>query len=287
MIKLIIDFHTHIFPDKIAEKAIKSLEENTLRKQGLMIEAGAPEDLPQAAERFLAVIPATLDGIKTSMKQNGIDASVVLPIATTLTQSKSINEFAAKINNKDGIYSFGSLHPFQNDWESVLYDIKEKGLRGIKLHPEYQQFYIDCPESLRVLKKCEELDLIVVLHAGNDVGVEPPAHCMPERLKSVLGYVSGEKIIAAHLGGWDAWDDVEKYLVGTPVYLDTAYTFFSIEKTQLLRIIKNHGSEKILFATDSPWQHQGKSVEFLSSLGLLEEELSNILGKNAKKLLKI
>lgn len=284
---MIIDFHTHIFPDAIAERAIITLEENTLRKQGIMLRSDESGNLPSSAEQFLAVIPATLSALKKSMKTNRLDGSVVLPIATTLTQSKSINEFAAQINNRDGIYSFGSLHPFQEDWESVLYDIKEKGLRGIKLHPEYQQFYVDCPESLRVLKKCEELDLIVVLHAGNDVGVEPPAHCMPQRLRSVLDYVSGEKIVAAHLGGWSAWDEVEEYLVGTPVYLDTAYTVFCIEQEQLLRIIRNHGSEKILFATDSPWQHQGKTAEFLSSIGLSKKELSDIMGENAKKLLKI
>lgn len=285
---MIIDFHTHIFPDKIAERAIKSIEESTLIHQGILVDSGLSEDLPSAAEQFTAVIPATLGALRQSMNENKIDASVVLPIATTTTQSASINKFAAQINNKDGIYSFGSLHPFQEDWESTLYDIKEKGLRGIKLHPEYQKFYIDDPKSVRVLKKCEELDLIVMLHAGNDVGIAPPARCMPDRLRRVLDcHVSGEKIIAAHLGGWEAWDDVEKYLVGTPVYFDTAYTVSCMEREQLIRIIRNHGSEKILFGTDSPWRHQGKTAERLSKIGLSNEELSNIFCKNAKKLLKI
>lgn len=285
---MIIDFHTHIFPDKIAEGAIKSIEKSTLEHQGILINSGLSEDMPSAAEQFMAVIPATLDAIKKSMNENHIDASVVLPIATTLTQSASINKFAAEINNKNGIYSFGSLHPFQEDWESVLYNIKEQGLRGIKLHPEYQKFYIDCPEAVRVLKKCEELDLIVMLHAGNDVGIAPPSHCMPDRLRRVLDcHVSGEKIIAAHLGGWDAWDDVEKYLVETPVYFDTSYTLSCIDKEQFVRIVKNHGSDKILFGTDSPWRNQGKTAEQLSSVGLTDEELENIFYKNAQKLLKI
>lgn len=285
---MIIDFHTHIFPDKIAEGAIKSIEKSTLEHQGILINSGLSEDMPSAAEQFMAVIPATLDAIKKSMNENHIDASVVLPIATTLTQSASINKFAAEINNKNGIYSFGSLHPFQEDWESVLYNIKEQGLRGIKLHPEYQKFYIDCPEAVRVLKKCEELDLIVMLHAGNDVGIAPPSHCMPDRLRRVLDcHVSGEKIIAAHLGSWDAWDDVEKYLVETPVYFDTSYTLSCIDKEQFVRIVKNHGSDKILFGTDSPWRNQGKTAEQLSSVGLTDEELENIFYKNAQKLLKI
>ena len=269
---MVIDFHTHIFPDKIAERAIDTLENNILKIQG---------------RRYDAVIGARIADLKQSMKRNGVDECLVLPIATTLTQWHTINEFAQSINNKDGIYSLGSLHPFQDNWEEALYDIKEKGLRGIKLHPEYQDFYVDCPESLRLLKKCEELDLIVVLHAGNDVGAPPPAHCLPDRLHHTLRYVSGEKIVAAHMGGWAAWDEVEKYLVGTPLYFDTAYTLSHIKEEQLMRIIRNHGSEKILFGTDSPWQKQGETIEQFEALDLTKEEKDNIFYKNAKKLLQI
>lgn len=268
---MIIDFHTHIFPDKIAPRTIEILENN----------------ITSRGKEGKAVIAATRDALLSSMDENGIDYSVVLPIATTLTQSSSINNFAENVNNTERLFSFGSLHPMQENWENVLYDIKEKGLLGIKLHPEYQGFYIDSPEALRILEKCEELDLLTVLHAGRDIGIDPPVHCMPERLKNVLNYVKGDKIIAAHLGGWCVWDEVEKYLVGTPVYLDTAYTVDFIENEQLLRIIRNHGSEKILYATDSPWEAQAHAVGTLNSIGLSDAEKDNIFYKNAKKLLKI
>lgn len=267
---MIIDFHTHIFPDKIAERVIATLE------------AGINN---RFMDNVRAVIGATLDDLKKSMAENGIDYSVVMPIATTVTQSESINKFAKIVNETDNIFSFGSLHPMQENWESVLYDIKEKGLKGIKLHPEYQQFYIDSPEALRVLKKCEELDLAVVLHAGRDHGVEPPVHCLPERLRRALDYVSGKKIVAAHLGGWDSWDDVEKYLVGTNVMFDTAYTVDFIDHEQLLRIIRSHGSDKILYGTDSPWEKQSHAAEILQSLLLTDGELNNIFYKNAAELL--
>ena len=269
---MIIDFHTHIFPDRIAERAISVLEGNIEKVQGTPAHA---------------VIPATLSALKGSMRSNHIDISVVLPIATSVTQSASINSFAANINGTDGIISFGSLHPMQEDWEETLYDIKEKGLPGIKLHPEYQGFYIDSDESVRILKKCEELGLLVTLHTGNDAGVKPPVHCMPDRLRRVLDKVSGENIIAAHLGGWDAWDDVEKYLVGTPIFLDTAFVISNIEREQLLRIFKNHGYDKILFATDSPWDAQGDTVRYLSEVGIGEEDLNKIFSGNAKRLLKL
>lgn len=269
---MIIDFHTHIFPDKIADRVIATLESGIHNRY---------------KDNVKAVICGTLDALRQSMAENGIDYSVVMPIATTLTQSGSINKFAKIVNETDGLFSFGSLHPMQEDWESVLYDIKEKGLLGIKLHPEYQQFYIDSPESLRLLRKCEELDLTVVLHAGKDHGVEPPVHCMPDRLKHALEYVKGDNIIAAHLGGWDSWDEVEKYLVGTPVYFDTAYTVDFIDREQFLRIVKNHGSKKILYGTDSPWEVQSHAAQYINSLPLTDEEKADIFYKNAQKLLKM
>lgn len=268
---MIIDFHTHIFPDKIASRTIEILENN----------------ITSRGKEGKAFIAATRDALLSSMDKNGIAYSVVLPIATTLTQSASINNFAENVNNTERLFSFGSLHPMQENWESVLYDIKEKGLLGIKLHPEYQDFYIDSPEALRILEKCEELDLLTVLHAGKDIGIDPPVHCMPKRLKNALNYVKGDKIIAAHLGGWCVWDEVEKYLVGTPIYFDTAYTVDFIEHEQLLRIIRNHGSEKILYATDSPWEAQAYAVGALNAIGLTDGEKDNIFYKNAKKLLKI
>ena len=269
---MIIDFHTHIFPDKIAERAVKTLESSIHNR---------------FRDDIRAVIPATLTALQESMARNGIDYSVVMPIATNLHQSESINRFAKIVNETEGLLSFGSLHPMQDDWESVLYDIKEKGLKGIKLHPEYQRCYIDSPESLRILKKCEELDLIVLLHAGKDHGVDPPVHCAPQMLRHTLDYVSGEKIIAAHLGGWDSWDDVEEYLVGTPVLFDTAFTVDFIDKEQLVRIIKNHGSRKIVYGTDSPWEVQSHAAEFISMLDLSQEETDDSFYKNAQKLLTL
>ncbi|MDY3031902.1 MAG: amidohydrolase family protein [Clostridia bacterium] len=269
---MIIDFHTHIFPDKIAKRTIEALEENIAR---LNIYEGH------------AVIGGALDDLKKSMTENNIDVSVVLPIATAPHQTNTINKFAAEINGHDGIFSFGSLHPSQENAEEILEGIKAAGLLGIKLHPEYQQSYIDSPECIKILKKCEDLGLYTVLHAGNDIGVAPPVHCAPERLSHVLEYVKGDKIIAAHLGGWQDWDNVEKYLVGTPILLDTAYTVFFIERSQLIRIIKNHGSEKILFATDSPWEAQGKSAEYVRSLELEQGDIDNIMYKNAQKILNL
>lgn len=267
-----IDFHTHVFPDKIAARTIAILEGNIQRVQG---------------RTHHACTAATLDSLKASMREQNVDYSVVLPIATTLTQSSSINRFAAQINGKDHILSFGSIHPLQPDWEQELENIRELGLRGIKLHPEYQQVFVDAPECIRIFKKAEELGLLVVLHAGLDIGVAPPSHGLPVHLSHVLQEVSGDGIIAAHMGGYRVWEDVERYLTGTPIRFDTSFSLSEIPKEQALRLIRSHGAEKILFGTDSPWEKPSDTLSYLSALELEPEEMNLILYENGKKLLKI
>ncbi len=269
---VLIDFHTHIFPDKIADKTIEILSANCERVDGR-------KTRPRSR--------ATLDGLKESMKAEGVDVSVVMPIATTLTQSGSINRFAAEINGRDGVYSFGSLHPMQEDWEDAVLDIKAKGLKGIKLHPEYQRFYIDSPESIRLLKKAEELGLYVTLHAGADIGMPPPVHCAPEQLKHALEFVSGENIIAAHMGGWKRWGEVYELLAGTSIYMDTAFIAQDMKYDEFKRIVNKHGSGKILFATDLPWEAPHETKAFIEKTGMKDFQLENIFHKNAENILCI
>ena len=139
---MLTDFHTHIFPDKMADKTIKLLESNIKE-----------EYRPHKSE-----LRCTLDALKQSMRENNVDISLVLPIATNVKQSTTINNFAASINGIDGIYSLGILHPMQSDWESVLYDIKEKGLKGSqereKAFREYSEqadrYLYLCPNEVRL-----------------------------------------------------------------------------------------------------------------------------------------
>lgn len=267
---MIIDFHTHIFPDKIAEKTLKILSDNTLRTEGV---------------RAVPETNGTVDGLKKSMSENKIDYSVVMPIATTVTQSNTINNFAASINGKDNIFSFGSVHPMQENAEKELCRIKSLGLRGIKLHPEYQGVYVDSCECVRVIEKCMELGLLVIFHAGRDIGIQPPVHCEPKRLRRLIDMTGADNIIAAHLGGWRMWDDVEKYLVGQKLYFDTSYSLQEIPTEQLLRIVKNHGADKILYGSDSPWQKQDFCRNIIEELPIADDEKKQIFYENGAKLI--
>ncbi len=275
---MLIDFHTHIFPDRIAERTIATLQ------KGVAIVAGRPE------EEGIGMMPACSDGMLTGlrelMKVSCIDKCVVLPIATKEEQTENINNFAKEIDSED-VISLGSLYPYQKDWEQVMEHIAEIGLKGIKLHPEYQQFYINEKESIQILKKAEELGLLVVLHTGDDIGVAGPVHCTPKQLRETLDYVDGSRIIAAHLGGYDMWDDVEEYLVGTNIILDTAYLTRDINQEQYKRIIRNHGANKVVFGSDTPWENPQDTLALIKSLGLTDEEVDLITYKNAVKLLGV
>lgn len=270
---MIIDFHTHIFPDAIAERTIHKLE---------------------TAANIHAHADGTLQGLQASMKQAGVDYSVILPVVTNPSQFDSVNRFAASINGRNGILSFGGIHPDNSNYEAKLTYIKQLGLAGIKLHPDYQRVHVNDPRFLQLITCAVDLGLIVVLHAGVDVGLPEEVHCPPAEALEMLQYVEMHaahpetaQIVLAHTGGWKQWDDVETLLVGTHVYFDLAYTFGFINEEQLLRIIRNHGADRILFATDSPWNGQAEDIASLKALDLTKEEQAAILGENAARLLHI
>ncbi|HOV26254.1 MAG TPA: amidohydrolase family protein [Pseudobacteroides sp.] len=260
---MIVDFHVHCFTDKLAEKAL-----NTLSRR-----AGIP-----------ARVDGTVKGIRDSMKDSGVDYSVLLPIATKPSQTEVINNWAASVCG-DGIIAFGSIHPDNAEWKDELKRVKDLGLKGIKLHPDYQLFYIDDKKMYPIYEYLFSLDLVLVFHAGRDIGLPEPYHCTPDRLYKLVCDFGGAKIVAAHMGGFSCWEEVEKYLVGTDIYFDTSYSFDWISDEQAKRIIQNHGYEKILFATDSPWTDQKEEINKLRNLKLGVEVENAILGGNACKLL--
>lgn len=264
-----IDFHTHLFPDAVAPKALVALQAGALRTEGAAV-------LPNT--------DGTLAGLLASMTENAVEKSVVLPIATKPSQTPSINRFAAGVQS-EGLLSFYSLHPMQEDREVVLEQIAALGGKGIKLHPEFQFADADSPEMIAILRKAAALGLIVALHAGKDIGMPPPVHCTPQKLARALDAAPGCRVVAAHLGGWRMWDDVEKYLVGRELWMDTAFVCDYIAPEQYLRIIRDHGAERILFGSDSPWETPLHTLQGLQALGLTEQELGCITHGNAAALL--
>lgn len=264
---MIIDFHTHIFPEKIAATTIKQLEQ----KSGL-----------QAATN------GSVQGLLDSMDAAGITRSVIVPVVTAPRQFEGVNRFAEEINQRYGerLISFGGIHPDSEDYKGQLKTLKSMGFKGIKLHPDYQGVCFDDIRYERIVDFASELDFIVLVHAGIDIGLPDPVKCTPAMASKVLKDTGAEKLVLAHLGGWKMWQEVEELLVGKDVYLDTAFTHPFIEREQFVRIVNAHGSDKVLFATDSPWSDQTEAVEWIRNCNFSHETEEKILYKNALYLLK-
>lgn len=266
---MIIDFHTHIFPDKIAGATISALSQ----KGGIA-----------------SYSDGTKKGLLESMDKYGINISVNLPVLTKETQFDSVFNFALNLNKSLGrIVSFCGFHPSIENYEERLTQVKENGFLGIKIHPDYQSTFFDDDRYVRILAKAKELDLITLTHAGFDCAYpDDEIKCTPVRVLNLLNKIGGyEKLVLAHLGGNELFSEVYEKLAGECVYFDTSYVLPFLTREQFEKMLLRHGEDKILFASDSPWQNQGAMVDILKSynLGSITEE--KIFSENAKKLLNI
>ena len=263
---MLIDFHTHCFPDKIADRAI--------------------EKLSFASGNLEPHHNGSLSGLRQTMKDGNVDISVVLNIATNPHQQKSVNDFAAQINDGKTIFSFGSVHPDAPDALCELERIKELGLKGVKFHPEYQGFEVDDEKMKPIYKKVSQLGLIAVFHAGQDYGFAPPYRAMPKAMARAASRFDSP-VVAAHWGGVGAGEEVLKYLCGENLYFDVSFGYGLMPKVYAEAILEKHGAQKLLFGTDSPWHSAHQEMRLLSSLNLSENEKKAIEYGNACALLGI
>lgn len=261
---MIIDFHTHYYPEKIVAKAMASV-------QGLMTPAinGGRNDLLQ------------------SMQKNQVDISVLLPLVNTPANCMGVNTWA-KNESRDGIIALGSIHPADPDVMEHLDMLHDMGFAGLKVHPEYQNFKFDEERYFPVWERCAELGFFILTHCGFDIKFSAPFKTDPEGLAAFHHRFPELKLVLAHLGGLKMYDEVEKFLVGEDVFLDLAFIGpEEITAERLTKIIRRHGADKILFGSDSPWYGQADGIAFVKSLDLTEEEKNRIFSGNARKLLKL
>lgn len=282
---MVIDFHTHTFPRTLAGRAISRLAESA---------------------RARNYLDGTEDTLCASMREAGIDYSLVLPVVTKPSQQEHINRNAIEINersNETGLLSFGGIHPDNEDYREILHGLANNGIKGIKLHPVFQRTYLDDIRYLRIMECACENGLIILTHAGYDISYPNEDYSGVSHIVSVLDTIRPDKFVLAHMGGWDCWKEVEEKLLGRDVWLDTSFSLLPISPApgtvrdpeenpplsgeQFLRMVRMHGADHILFGTDSPWGGQKETLGAVKKSGLSPKELSLILGDNAAKLLDI
>ena len=263
--RTVIDFHTHVFPDKMAKRTIKVLDDN-------------------AGNQYILANDGTVSGLLSNMDAWNIDISVVMPVATKQSQFRNICQWAAGTCS-DRLFCFGSIFPYTDDYKRDIDYVASLGLKGLKFHAEFQDFIVDDDRMMRIYDYALGKDLIILHHAGFDPAYKPPYKSSPQQFARIAKEMRGGVIIAAHLGGHDQWDDVERYLAGSSIYLDTSMGFEYYPRDQFLRIVEKHGADKILFGSDAPWSNAATEIKLLEDMPLPESHINAILSGNARRIL--
>jgi hypothetical protein len=256
---LVFDCHVHLYPDALAPKAVGSL-----------------------AQRFgnPPAFDGTVAGLTADLARSGICGALNLPVATRPDQVASINVWAAAIN-RGPVRSLATIHPDTPDIPATLASIQAAGFRGIKLHPEYQTFALDDPRVQPIWSGCAERGLLVFLHAGGERVFSPPFYTTPRTLAALLAAYPRLTVVAAHLGGFQMWDEAEAELIGRPIYLDLSHTLFWMPDEQIVRMVRRHGTSRILFGTDAPWQSPRAVLRAFLTLPFTACQQRQILWDNA------
>jgi len=258
----IIDSHCHIYPDKIAAKASKGISD------------------------FYDGLQTRFDGSLGKLYETGaaagIDRYVVHSVAVTAGKAASINRYIAEtVQNSNGkLIGLGTLHPDSRDVEGDIKQIKQLGLKGVKLHADVQRVAINDPRCYKIYEILQG-DLPVLLHTGDN----RYNYSNPENLIPVLKTFKNLTVIGAHFGGWSVWEEAARTLSRFEnLYVDTSSTFGCTSVEFVRRLLPRYDVNRVLFGSDYPMWNAAEELDALFSLGLSEEQYKKILYENAERL---
>ncbi|MBQ0041704.1 MAG: amidohydrolase family protein [Lachnospiraceae bacterium] len=270
---MIVDHHTHTFPPEIASRALNKLSAGS---QMHYHNGGTIADLIEV------------------MSKSKVSRSILMPVATKPGQAQGINDALPKQMEEyeqHGIYSFGAIYPLDEDYKNMLFFLKEHGILGIKLHPVFQNVPLDDIHYEKIISYASELDMWTMIHPGYDIGFPGNDLASVPRVIRMLSDVKPQKLILAHMGGWNQWNEVESDLAGSSVYLDTSFSITKVHQLdgnlhqylsneQFIRIARKHGLDRIFFGSDNPWSNQKDAVEEIENCGLSTGEAEQLLSNN-------
>ncbi|MGV8125967.1 MAG: amidohydrolase family protein [Methanothrix sp.] len=264
---MIIDFHTHIYPEAVAAKI-----------------------LPAAKRKLKVAVPGTgsPDDLREMMQWGGVSRSVLLPLAKGCQDVSGLNDWIqAAASKNQQLTPFGAVHPFMEGLEEELDRLEGWGVRGVKMMPLLQQVYPDDPRCFRLYQELVDRDMILIAHAGRDPLDRPEVYGTPERFASLAASFPDLKLVLAHLGGLRMWDAVRDHLLaaGENVYFDTAYVSFYMGGEEMAELIRDIGTDRVVFGSDYPWEEPGRAAEIIRDLDLSEAEEDAIFFSNAAELL--
>ena len=260
----IIDFHAHIYPNPIAQKAADSICDF------YKLEGGGMD--------------GTVDTLLAQGKKAGIDHFVVLPVGLKPGHVRHINEFIlGQVAEHPQFTGFGTIHAAMDNIEEEVEFIHRSGLRGVKMHPDTQLFNINDPRLFPAYERMRELGLPVIFHTGDP----RYDYSHPRRLRKVLDQFPGLKTVAAHFGGYSVYEEAYAALKDTDCFMDISSSLMILDRDTAVDYIRKYGPERMLYGSDYPLWDPVVEVQRFLSLDLREEEFEQIAHRTAEDLLGI
>ena len=265
---MIIDAHTHIFPELVAGKALSRVISNM-------------------KGRLKAFTDGTWNGLLASMDAAGIDYSIVLPVATSPGQGRGILQWIKREPSSPRILFFGSVHPEDRNFRDQIRQIAQFGLRGLKFHPGYQNFPVNSQAAYAVYEEAAKHDLVMYFHSGYDPSLPGCDYTSVERYADFIKDFRGSKIVLAHGGGYGEWDKALNLLSDRQCYFDVAFVLENMKRNEKAMELFRQNEDYFLFGSDSPWRDQKKYVDMIrKSKDLTQLQKEKLFYKNIRKLVR-
>jgi len=260
---VIIDAHCHVWPDRIAERALAG------RVPGME-----------------AMGDGTVAGVRASLQRCGVDKTVVMGIADQARHVDRTNEFIGSIRDATMI-PFGTVHP-DLSVEENLASLRAHGIAGVKLHPLFQGFRINDPRIYALLEAFGA-DVPVIMHVGAGGTPEANLRSNPTMLAQIVRTFPALRLVACHFGGFRQLNQTEAEVVGLDVFLETSWppTLAGLDPGRVVDIIRRHGPGRVIFGSDWPMADPAAEIAVIRGLGFDDDETAAMLGGNLARLLGI